>query len=253
LQFDSSGLLPLRLVGALLHQTGDIMSNKNNVPFYLQGDLFDACSCHSPCSCWVTDKEDDDVCESSRAYRIEKGTITGVDVSGLCVVILQRTPIPAQNSGWHKVILIDSRANQSQCDALFAFFTGKLPSDVFADLHELMGSRINVEHADIEFDFDEPFNIKKPFKIKVRNNRPFNSAKGKTTEVAPIVMTAEMQSFTGLDNQPIFLTHTKKSQANEPMYIGTNKIHSLQATKYNFDWSFTNRSAMITSFEFKQA
>jgi hypothetical protein len=64
-------------------------------------------------------------------------------------------------------------------------------------------------------------------------------------------MMAEMEQFKGDNGQPITMQNAKKGIANGTTYIGKNKIHSVRAMKYNFDWSFTKRSAMLTTFEFK--
>jgi hypothetical protein len=226
LQFNSSGLLLQRPVGALLHQTGDIMSNEK---FNFAGDLFDACSCHAPCPCWVGQDADGEECDSSRLYHITSGTIDGVEVNGLSVVTLERTPVPARNAGWQKVILIDRKADKKQRETLQKFFLGQI-GDQFTDLHELMGNRVDVESAEIFFSHDE-------------NQDPIIKVHG--------IMLAEMKPFLGDNGQPITMQNAKKGAPNATTLIGSNKIHSVTAAKYNFDWSFTKRSAMLTKFEYK--
>jgi hypothetical protein len=202
------------------------MSNEN---FNFAGDLFDACSCHAPCPCWVGEEAYGGECDSSRLYHITSGTIDGVKVAGLSVVTLERTPVPARNSGWQKVILIDNKSDKKQRDALQKFFLGQI-GDQFTDLHELMGHRVDVESADIHFlneDGKDPI-------IKVQG-----------------IMLAEMKPFLGDNGQPITMHNAKKGAANATTLIGSNKIHSVTSAKYNFDWSFTKRSAMLTKFEYK--
>jgi hypothetical protein len=205
------------------------MPTQNSTTFNFAGDLFDACSCHAPCPCWVGQTADNEECDSSRLYHITSGTIDGVEVNGLSVVTLERTPVPARNAGWQKVILIDRKADKKQREALQKFFLGQI-GDQFTDLHELMGNRVDVESADISFSHDE-------------NRDPIIKVHG--------IMLAEMKPFRGDNGQPITMQNAKKGVANATTLIGYSKIHSVTAAKYNFDWSFTKRSAMLTKFEYK--
>ena len=51
--------------------------------YRVQGSILEACSCSAPCPCWIGEDPHGGVCDSFIAYRIDKGTIEGVDVSGI--------------------------------------------------------------------------------------------------------------------------------------------------------------------------
>ena len=53
--------------------------------YRLEGDLLEVCDCNVLCPCWIGEDPDNGTCRSALAYRIEKGEVDGVDVSGLVV------------------------------------------------------------------------------------------------------------------------------------------------------------------------
>src|SRR3954467_11746473 len=54
-----------------------------NGGYDLEGTLLEVCDCEVLCPCWIGEDPDGGSCSAVNAYRLERGTIRGVDVSGL--------------------------------------------------------------------------------------------------------------------------------------------------------------------------
>jgi hypothetical protein len=68
--------------------------------YHLEGDLLEVCDCKVLCPCWIGEDPDNGTCRSSLAYRIEKGEIEGVDVSGLNFATAVFIPGNVLKGGW---------------------------------------------------------------------------------------------------------------------------------------------------------
>lgn len=62
------------------------MTTTAGVVYDLEGTLLEGCSCLSVCPCWVGEDPDEGRCASFNAYHFDRGTIGGVDVSGLSFI-----------------------------------------------------------------------------------------------------------------------------------------------------------------------
>jgi hypothetical protein len=60
--------------------------------YQLEGRLLEVCDCNVLCPCWVGENPDNPTCQAVQAYRIDRGTIDGVDVSGLTVAEMDDIP-----------------------------------------------------------------------------------------------------------------------------------------------------------------
>src|SRR5215475_1479512 len=60
--------------------------------YSIDGTLLEACSCMAPCPCWIGDDPDGGKCDAFLAYRIDKGSISGVDCSGVSFAIVALVP-----------------------------------------------------------------------------------------------------------------------------------------------------------------
>jgi hypothetical protein len=45
--------------------------------YNLTGQILEACSCKTPCPCWIGEAPDDGSCDSFVAYHVERGKILG--------------------------------------------------------------------------------------------------------------------------------------------------------------------------------
>src|ERR671910_876624 len=94
--------------------------------YQLEGSLLEACSCSVLCPCWIGEDPDHGTCDSFNAYHFERGTIGGVDVTGLSAVTVNLIPGNVLTPGsWTQVLLIDERASDEQLDAIREAFQGR--------------------------------------------------------------------------------------------------------------------------------
>src|SRR4026208_243550 len=107
--------------------------------YEIEGRLLEVCTCNVLCPCWVGENPDYETCDTTIAWGIEKGSIEGVDVSGLTIAVSAHIPenilIP---KSWKAAVFIDDRSTDEQYDALIKLFTGQLGGAV-ADLAGLIG------------------------------------------------------------------------------------------------------------------
>ena len=119
--------------------------------YEIEGRLLEVCTCNVLCPCWVGEDPDYKTCDTTIAWGIEKGTIEGVDVSGLTMAVSAHIPknilIP---KSWKAVVFVDDRATAEQEGVLLQLFTGQLGGAV-ADLAGLIGEVVAVERVPITF------------------------------------------------------------------------------------------------------
>jgi hypothetical protein len=122
--------------------------------YKLEGSILEVCDCQVLCPCWIGEAPDNGTCQSALAYHVDRGTIDGVDVSGLTLatnVFIPGTPLAGN---WRAQIFVDDRATKEQEAALLSVFTGKQGGPV-ADLATLIGEVVGVERAPITFEVKE--------------------------------------------------------------------------------------------------
>jgi hypothetical protein len=118
----------------------------------LQGTRLEACSCGVLCPCWVGEDPDGGSCDALFAYHFDRGTVRGVDVSGLTLVVVTRIAGNNRTPGsWRIVVLVDEGASDDQLDAIVAAYSGQLGGPL-ADLAALVGEVVGVERAPIVHD-----------------------------------------------------------------------------------------------------
>src|SRR5262249_1669228 len=122
--------------------------------YQLQGSLLEACSCAAPCPCWIGEDPDGGTCDAFICYRVEKGTIRGVDVSGLCIAGIAHIPGNILKGNWKLALYVDQRANPKQKEALVDAWAGKLGGPL-GDLSQLIGEVLGVYSAPIDFKLDK--------------------------------------------------------------------------------------------------
>ena len=119
--------------------------------YEVEGRLLEVCTCAVVCPCWVGLDPDGGKCDSALAWGIDKGTIEGIDVSGLTVALSVHIPgnvlTPAS---WKAAVFVDDRSTDEQQAALLKVFTGQAGGAI-ADLAGLIGEVVAVERAPITF------------------------------------------------------------------------------------------------------
>lgn len=119
----------------------------------IEGRLLEVCTCQAICPCWIGEDPDGGTCDSVLGWAVDKGTIEGVDVSGLTLAISVHIPGNVLAGNWRGVVYVDDRSTDQQQAALLKVFTGQLGGAI-ADLAALITDVIAVERAPITFDVE---------------------------------------------------------------------------------------------------
>jgi hypothetical protein len=122
--------------------------------YHLEGRLLEVCNCKVLCPCWIGEDPDHRTCDSIVAWRIDKGTIEGVDVGGNTIAAVAHIPGNVLAGNWRAAIFVDEQASPEQEAALLKVYTGQAGGPV-ADLAALIGEVVSVQRAPIRFTVDE--------------------------------------------------------------------------------------------------
>jgi hypothetical protein len=165
--------------------------------YEIEGRLLEVCTCNVLCPCWVGEDPDYKTCDTTIAWGIEKGSIEGVDVSGLTMAVSAHIPknilIP---KSWKAVVFVDDRASPEQEQVMLRLFTGQLGGAV-ADLAGLIGEVVAVERAPITFTVEGGKGRISIGSIVEADMAPFVGATGKPTTLAETV-------FSTIPGSPVY-------------------------------------------------
>jgi hypothetical protein len=177
--------------------------------YEIEGRLLEVCTCNVLCPCWVGENPDYVTCDTVIAWGIEKGTVDGVDVSGLTFAVAAHIPENIlKPKSWTAVVYVDDKSSTDQQDALIRLFTGQLGGAV-ADLAGLIGEVVGVERVPIGFTVE--------------------GGKGRLTLGDQV--TAEMAPFVGATGNPTTLAETVFST------IPGSPVYASKASQYTRDGS----------------
>jgi hypothetical protein len=191
--------------------------------YELEGSLLEACSCGVLCPCWIGEDPDHGTCESINAYRFERGTIAGVDVSGLAVFNVCLIPGNVLTPGsWTVAMFIDDRASDEQFEAIRAAFQGELGGPL-ADLAGLVGEVVTVERAPLTHETRDGEGVLEMGDAVSSRMHPFTGPGGKTTTLRDSV-------FSTVPGSPAYVAVADHLRVNLP--------------KYGMQWSFEGRNAI---------
>jgi hypothetical protein len=197
--------------------------------YVLEGTSVEACSCTGPCPCDVGEDPDGGHCESLTAYHIDRGRINNVDVAGLSLVAITQIPGNVRAGNWRMVLYVDANATPEQRQALIDAWGGTLGGPL-ADLAQLVGERIAVHSAPIDY--------------YVRD--------GKGTLRVGEIAAVEMTPFTAPDGRTTTLHDTTFStSADGPKLVGKATHHRVQIPEHNMRWEFSGRNATQSTFRFR--
>jgi hypothetical protein len=84
------------------------------------------------------------------AFRVDKGDVDGLDVSGLTLAAVAEAPKYMHEGNWRLGVLIDDSASEAQAEKLGAVFSGQLGGPM-AGLTGLVGEQLGVERVPMEF------------------------------------------------------------------------------------------------------
>jgi hypothetical protein len=196
--------------------------------YRVQGSLLEACSCSAPCPCWIGDDPHGGVCDAFLAYRIDKGTISGVDVGGIAFALVAQIPGNVLKGNWRVVVYMSNKAKPAQKQAILAAWTGKLGGPL-ADIAKLVGEVKGVYDVPIQFKLNKgKGTIKIGDKVEAAM-APYVDAKGKPTTLSNTIFTTIPGS---------------------PAYVSKATYHRVHIPEHGMEWSFVNRNAVEGSFRF---
>ncbi len=198
------------------------------MPYTLEGQLLEVCTCKVLCPCWIGEDPDNGTCDGTLAWKVEKGDINGVDVSGLTICVLAHIPGNILEGNWRAVVYVDDRASPEQKQALLDVWTGKLGGPI-ADLVQLIGEVVAVKDV--------------PFTVEVTD--------GKGKLVVGDEIYAEMEPFTGATGKATTLHDTVFTTIpGSPAYVSKAPKYRAKNAELGLDIDLTGHNAVQGSFRF---
>jgi hypothetical protein len=198
----------------------------------LEGTLLEACSCGVLCPCWIGEDPDGGTCDAFNAYHFTRGTVAGVDVSGLNYVRVLRIPgnVLAPNS-WTQVVFVDEDATDEQQQALIDAYDGKFGGPL-ADLAGLVKETLAVERAEITHELEGVNGTLKIGDYVYSEMRPYVGPDGRTTTL----------------HDSVFST-----VPGSPAYVGVADKHKVDLPQYGMTWEFDGRNAIQADYKISHA
>jgi hypothetical protein len=202
------------------------------VMYELEGTLLEACSCGVLCPCWIGEDPDGGTCDAFNAYHFDRGTIRGVDVSGLNYVRVVHIPgnvlTPAS---WQQVVFVDEQASEEQRQAILDAYGGKLGGPL-ADLAGLIGETLGVELANITHEVHQ----------------------GNGRLAIGDVVRSEMHPYTGPEGSTTTLRDSLFSTVpGSPAYVAVADRHDVQLPRYGMEWSLEGRNAIQADYRIQHS
>ena len=196
--------------------------------YQLEGSLLEFCTCDVACPCWFGEDPDGGICDVAVAWHFDRGTIEGVDVSGLTLGAIAHVPGNILQGNWRVVVAMDDKATPQQEEALLKVYTGKLGGPV-ADIVKLIGEVVAVERAPIAF----------------------TAENGKGTLKIGQAVEAEMVPCVGPSGQPSMLHDSVFSSiGGGPAYVGKAPIYKVTNEALGINVDLTNHSVIGGKFHF---
>jgi hypothetical protein len=168
-----------------------------DMAYDIEGRLLEVCTCNVLCPCWIGEDPDGGTCDSALAWRIDSGTIEGVDVSGLTLALSVHIPGNVLTpKSWKAAVFVDERATDEQQGALLGVFTGQ-KGGAIADLAGLIGEVVSVERVPITFTVDGGQGRLTIGAVADADLIPYTGATGKTTVLSETV-------FSTIPGSPVY-------------------------------------------------
>lgn len=175
--------------------------------YQIEGRLLEVCTCNILCPCWVGEDPDGGTCDSSFAWRVDKGTIGGLDVAGRTVALSVHIPGNVLAGNWRAVVYVDDGSTDAQQEALLKVFTGQLGGAI-ADLAGLIGDVVAVERVPINFTVDEGKGTLTIGSFVEADLAPFQGATGTATALHDT-------AFTTIPGSPAYVGKVAKYRREE--------------------------------------
>lgn len=197
--------------------------------YRLTGQILEACSCSTPCPCWIGEDPDHGACDSFVAYHIEQGEVQGVDVSGLTLVKIVYIPGNVFAGNWRAVVYVDAQGTPEQQQALIKVFNGEL-GGALADLAKLVSETLDVRIAPIEYRIQQAQGTISISDVLSAEMAPYRSAEGKPTKLVDSIFSTIPGS---------------------PAYVAKASHHKVHLPEFNLTWEYNGRNAIQGEFLFE--
>ncbi len=196
--------------------------------YHLEGRLLEVCNCNVLCPCWIGENPDNGTCDTIIAWRIDKGTVDGVDVGGNTIAAVAHVPGNILEGNWRAAIYVDDKASPKQEEALLKVYTGQAGGPV-ADLAKLIGEVVSVERAPIKFTVDEGKGTLAIGKNYLAELEPYRGAMGGLTTLSDTV-------FSTVSGAPVF--------------VGKAPVYRSKNAALGIDLDIKNHNALQSTFVF---
>jgi hypothetical protein len=119
----------------------------------LEGTYFENCNCEVLCPCTVSFfalPADNERCNVTLVFHVDKGDVDGVDVSGLTWAVVCDAPGNMADGNWRVGVIMDAAASSEQAEALGGVASGAKggPPAMFGPF---VGENLGMEVASIEY------------------------------------------------------------------------------------------------------
>jgi hypothetical protein len=197
--------------------------------YHLEGRLLEVCNCRVLCPCWIGEDPDFGTCDTIVAWRFDKGTINGVDVSDRTIAMIAHVPGNILEGNWTAAVYLDERVSPQQEQAILGVYTGQLGGPV-AELAKLVGTVVSVEKVPIDFKVEGGKGTLKVGDAGYAELEPYKSASGATTTLADTV-------FSTVPGAPVFVGKASAYRSkNEKVGINLDmKGHNALQSTFVFD------------------
>jgi len=199
---------------------------EGNVSFSVEGDYFEVCNCDVSCNCIWLGTATQENCDVMLAWHVTRGSMDGVDLSGLNAVMAVHAPKRMTDGGWKVALYLDDRASAEQSQALGAVFSGGAGGHL-ANLGPLIGEVAGVEPAAITFDKSD----------------------GSLHAEVGGALSMSSDQVTGMDGQgPGVISNPPFGAVTQPVRQATSKDVS-----YHGHWSaeFSGTNSFVTDFRYE--
>jgi hypothetical protein len=198
--------------------------------YQIEGTLLEVCSCDVLCPCWIGEDPDQGTCDAVVAYHFDKGTINGVDVSGLSLVGVAHIPGNILEGNIRQLLYVNDTASEEQAEAILAAFRGELGGPL-ADLADLVSEVVAVERVPISHEIVEGAG-----KLTIGDNG------GKVH--------AEMHPYTGPDGSTTTLNNSIFSTVpGSPAYVGVADTQKIDIPEHGYEWSYEKKNAIQSDWK----
>jgi hypothetical protein len=201
---------------------------EGNMAYHLEGRLLEGCDRRVLCPCWIGEDPDFGTCDTIVAWRFDKGTIDGVDVSDQTIGLIAHVPGNILQGNWKAAVYLDERVTPAQEAAILHVYTGTAGGPV-AELVKLIGEVVSVEKVPITFTVQG----------------------GRATIKRGDAGYAELEPFTNGMGATTALSHTVFSTApGAPVFVGKSPRYGSKNEKLGIDLGIKGHNALQSTFVF---